>query len=107
MPFDPEYSEVAPSIEQINSMSGDVVLEFGAPWCGHCKAATPAIEEMLNKASSIQHIRVYDGKGKRLGRAFQVKLWPTLIAVRNGKELARIVRPIDIAELQPMLDAFK
>jgi thioredoxin 1 len=39
------------------------------------------------------HLRVEDGRGRPLGRAFGVKLWPTLIFLHNGQELARVVRP--------------
>ena len=39
-------------------------------------------------------------KGKRLGRTFGVKLWPTLIVMVDGHEAARLVRPHDLAELR-------
>ena len=41
----------------------------------------------------MRHITVADGKGKPLGRSFRVKLWPTLVFLRDGKESARLVRP--------------
>ena len=41
----------------------------------------------------VRHIRVEDGKGKRLGRSFGVKLWPTLVLMRDGKILEQLVRP--------------
>jgi thioredoxin 1 len=46
----------------------------------------------------VRHIRVEDGPGRRLGRSFRVKLWPTLVFLRQGSEVARLVRPAD-AEL--------
>jgi thioredoxin 1 len=45
------------------------------------------------------HIKQYDGKGKPLGRAFNVKLWPTLILLHDGKEMARLVRPMRVDEV--------
>ena len=41
----------------------------------------------------MAHIKVEDGSGQRLGRSFGVKLWPTLIFLRDGKEVDRLVRP--------------
>jgi len=93
MPFDPEYHEEAPTREQIDQMPGKVALEFGANWCGHCQGLSPAVESLLAEADDIQHIRVADGKGKRLGRSFAVKLWPTLVLLSDGEAIAKLVRP--------------
>jgi thioredoxin 1 len=54
----------------------------------------------------VRHISVEDGKGKRLGRTFGVKLWPTLVLLRDGREVARIVRPRSHAELATAFAAF-
>ena len=40
-----------------------------------------------------------DGRGRRLGRTFGVKLWPTLVFLRDGEEIAKLVRPKDAAEV--------
>lgn len=101
--FKPEYSEEAITIEHISELTGVTLLEFGAPWCGHCQAATPAIKEALAEHSELRHIRIYDGKGKRLGRLFKVKLWPTLILLHEGNEVARLVRPVSTDEVRQLL----
>ncbi len=100
--FNPEYQEEGPTIEQIGEMIGYAVLEFGTPWCGHCAAAIPAVRQVLSERE-IPHIKVVDGKGKSLGRSFKVKLWPTLILVNSGKEIARLVRPVNADEVQKLL----
>jgi len=41
----------------------------------------------------VRHIKIADASGRRLGRSFGVKLWPTLVFLRDGKESARLVRP--------------
>ena len=38
-------------------------------------------------------LKVEDGRGKPLGRSFKVKLWPTLIFLKDGVEVERLVRP--------------
>ncbi|MBJ7536721.1 thioredoxin family protein [Marinomonas transparens] len=101
--FNPEYAEAAPTFEEVSQLSGVALLEFGAPWCGYCQAARPAIEEVLNGASELSHIKVYDGKGKRLGRAFKVKLWLTLILLRDGQEVERLVRPVGSDEVRQLV----
>jgi thioredoxin 1 len=36
---------------------------------------------------------VEDGPGRALGRSFRVKLWPTLVFLKDGREVDRVVRP--------------
>jgi thioredoxin 1 len=78
------------SIEQ---SKGPLVIEFGASWCSHCQAAQTIIARALINYSKVKHIRVEDGKGKSLGRSYKIKLWPTLVFINNGIEVARLVRP--------------
>ena len=72
---------------------GPAVIEFGTPWCGYCRAAQPRLAEAFADHPAVRHIKIADGSGRRLGRSFGVKLWPTLIFLRDGKEVARLVRP--------------
>jgi thioredoxin 1 len=102
--FNPEYSEDAPTYEQVSEMAGTVLIEFGTPWCGHCQAAMPAIKEALAAHTELPHIKIYDGKGKSLGRAFKVKLWPTLVLMRDGQEIERLVRPVQATEISLLLN---
>ncbi len=98
-----DYAEAAFTFKQIGELSGDVLLEFGAHWCGHCQAASSAIEEVVTEHSELRHIKIYDGKGKRLGRMFKVKLWPTLILLHDGNEVARLVRPKSSDEVRRLM----
>lgn len=100
--YNPEYSENAPSLAELSALPGIVILEFGSPWCGHCQAAQVSVQRVLANRQ-WPHVKIYDGKGKKLGRAFQVKLWPTLILLKDGKEINRIVRPTDVAEVNELL----
>lgn len=86
--------------EQVDMLAGATVLEFGTGWCGYCQAARPLVDEVLAAHPEVRHLRIEDGKGKRLGRSFGVKLWPTLVFYRDGSEVARVVRPRSIDELR-------
>jgi len=82
-----------PSRIEIDALHGPLVLEFGTSWCGYCRAAQPLIAAALAAHPEVRHIKVEDGRMRRLGRSFGVKLWPTLIFLRDGTEVARLVRP--------------
>lgn len=87
------YSAIEPSRADIDALPGPTLLEFGAPWCGWCQGAQPHIARALASHPGLRHLKVEDGKGRPLGRSFKVKLWPTLVVLRDGQELARVVRP--------------
>ena len=77
----------------VDATRGPLVLEFGTNWCGWCRGAQPHIEAAFTKSLDIPHVKVEDGPGRRLGRSFGVKLWPTLVFLKDGQEVARLVRP--------------
>ena len=97
------YSEEAPSREEVDASSGPLVLEFGSAWCGHCARAQPLIAEAFASHPGVRHLRIADGPGRPLGRSFRVKLWPTLVFLVDGKEVARLVRPGDASEIRDAL----
>ena len=74
-------------------MAGPVVLEFGASWCPHCQAIRAAVADLLARHPEVGHVWVEDGPGRPLGRSFRVKLWPTLVFLRDGQALRVAVRP--------------
>jgi len=51
----------------------------------------------------VRHIKIEDGPGRPLGRSFGVKLWPTLVFLKNGEELGRVTRPQDANGLRDAL----
>jgi thioredoxin 1 len=97
------YTVPEPSRREVEALRGLTVLEFGTPWCGHCRRAAPLIAEALRGYPGAHHIKIEDGSTRRLGRLFGVKLWPTLIFLRDGKEVARLVRPADAQAIQSAL----
>lgn len=82
-----------PTRDEVDAMRGPVLLEFGINECPHCQAAQPLIADALKRYPEVRHIRLEDGKGRRLGRSFTVKLWPALIFLKDGQEVARVIRP--------------
>jgi thioredoxin 1 len=107
MAFTGEYETSEPSRSQVDALAGMALLEFGSPWCGYCRRAEPLVQEALAGHVGVRHIRIADASGRRLGRSFGVKLWPTFVLLDNGREAARVVRPGHVSELLRAFEAAK
>ena len=101
--FNPDYREDAPTMAELETWAGYAILEFGTSWCGHCQAAEPVVKAVLVEYPALPLIKIVDGKGKILGRRFRVKLWPTLILLKDGLEVARLVRPLVTDDVKSFL----
>ena len=91
--MDTSYAEKEPTRAEVDAMAGATVLEFGTGWCGWCRGAQPLIAGAFASHPEVRHLKVEDGPGRPLGRSYRVKLWPTLVFLKDGQEVARVVRP--------------
>lgn len=98
------YSSNEPPRADVDALTGPAVIEFGSNTCGWCRAAQPLIAEAFAGHANVRHIKIEDGKGRPLGRSYRVKLWPTLVFLKDGQEVARVVRPHDVSSIRDALD---
>ncbi|KAL6542455.1 Thioredoxin-like domain [Orobanche minor] len=67
-----------------------VVVEFYAPWCGHCKALAPEYEKAASILSSheppvvLAKVDANEEANRELASEFQIQGFPTLKILRNG-----------------------
>ncbi len=84
---------IEPTRAAVDCLPGFVLLEFGADWCGYCQAIRSQVAALLQAHPNVRHIKVADGRGLPLGRSFRVKLWPTLVFLKDGQIVRQLVRP--------------
>ena len=99
-----DYAEKEPARADVDVLEGPTVVEFGSPWCGWCRAAQPLIAEAFDGHPGVRHLKIADASGRRLGRSFGIKLWPTLVFMKDGKEATRLVRPDDAKAIREALE---
>lgn len=97
------YETTQPERSAIDATPGVVALDFGTNWCGYCRAGEPLIEAGLRDYPQARHVKVEDGPGRPLGRSFRIKLWPTVVVLKDGVEVARVTRPADAGEVKQAL----
>jgi thioredoxin 1 len=94
------YATSAPSRAEVDAFQGPTLIQFGTDWCGFCKAADPLVNNVLDDYPEVRHLKIEDGSGRPLGRSFRIKLWPTLVFMRDGVELSRLVRPGNVSDIE-------
>jgi thioredoxin 1 len=97
------YAATEPTRTEIDALQGPALLEFGSVSCGWCIRAQSLLKPAFAAHPDVRHIKIEDGSGQPLGRSFGVKLWPTLVFLKDGKEVTRLIRP---ARPQEVAEAF-
>src|SRR6267142_7041722 len=81
-----------------------VVVDFYADWCGPCKIMAPLLDDVAHRrAGEMLVVKLDTDKNPVTGQRFGIRGIPTLIAFRDGKEVARRVGAVPSAELEAFL----
>lgn len=102
MPYTAEHAATEPARADVDRLPGLTLLEFGTAWCPHCIAAQSPLREALAARDEVRHLKIEDGPGRPLGRSYRIKLWPSLLLLRDGAEVARVVRPTAREEIEAL-----
>lgn len=70
---------------------GNIVLKFGAEWCGPCKAFKPILEELKKENESVEFIDVNVDEHKELAREYGVRSIPIVFFIRDGEIQSNLV----------------
>src|SRR3569833_3353993 len=87
------YASSAPARAEIDALEGPAVIEFGAPWCGYCQAAQPALAAALHEYPRGRRGGGGGGPGRRRGRAGGGGRGPARGGGSGGRGGARRGRP--------------
>lgn len=82
-----------------------VLVDLWAPWCGPCRAVSPALEQLASeRAGTLKLAKVNVDTAPQTANRFQVQAVPTLIVTRDGEVLDRRAGAAPVADLRGWLD---
>ena len=84
-----------------------VLIDFFATWCGPCKMVSPVVDQIANERPDIKVCKLDVDKNLDLARTFQVMSVPTLVAMKNGKMINKIIGAMPKAQILKMFDCFR
>ena len=88
--------------EVVNS-DRPVLLDFWAPWCGPCRMVTPIVDEIAAERGDIKVGKVNVDEQPELAAQFGVMSIPTLVVMKGGKVVNKMVGARPKAQILAML----
>jgi thioredoxin 2 len=84
-----------------------VLVDLWAPWCGPCKIVGPILEQLAKDfAGRLKVVKVNVDHNPRLARRFDASSIPTLVVLRDGRVVDRIVGAMPRDQLTIRLTPF-
>ena len=88
---------------EITKSDKPVLVDFWAVWCGPCQMMAPILHELETEMPDVQIGKVNVDEQMDLARQFRVVSIPTLIILKNGQEVQRMVGVTSKEELKDAL----
>nr|GEX84017.1 thioredoxin H2 [Tanacetum cinerariifolium] len=68
-----------------------MVVDFSASWCGPCRMLEPFIISLANKYQDVVFVKIDVDELRDVAQQFGIEAMPTLVLLKQGKEVERIV----------------
>jgi len=92
--------------EEVERSPLPVLLDMWAPWCGPCRMIAPAIEQLASElAGRVKVAKLNTDENPMTGSRFSVRSIPTLLILKDGKEIDRVVGALPKQEILRRLEA--
>ena len=92
--------------QRISESNKPVIVDFWAPWCGPCMMTKPILDKLGKEyAEKVEFMPVNADNSRDVLDQFRVMGIPTVITLRNGKEVGRVTGAQNEANYRTMFEA--
>ena len=88
------------NFEEIIKEEEIVLVEFYATWCKPCNDLAPIIEEIAKEERKTKFVKIDVDNEKELKERYEIFAVPTMVLIKNGKEVDRHVGPLEKQEIK-------
>lgn len=82
---------------------GNVVVDFGAPWCGYCRRLEPVVEKVAAEETDVTFYSINIDNDEEVAARFQIDTVPTVIFFQNGQAKDQFVGFISYNDVKAFL----
>jgi thioredoxin 2 len=91
--------------EQVERSPLPVLLDMWAPWCGPCRMIAPIVEQLAGElAGRVKVAKLNTDENPMTASRFNVRSIPTLLVLKDGQEVDRIVGALPKQEILRKLE---
>lgn len=88
----------------VKSITNTILVDFWAPWCGPCKAISPILDELATELKGkVTIVKVNVDDNQEIAEKFSIQALPTLVIIKNGTVIERLVGSKSKTELMAKL----
>ena len=92
--------------EALAATQGLVMIDFWAAWCGPCRAIAPVLEQIAEASEGrVTLLKVNVDENPGLAARYAIRSIPTILFVKQGTVVDRIVGAVPKAVVQDLVNA--